>query len=143
MNKLYIVNITNNVTDFDYYLDMSYFFSNFNAAKKFANEKYNDINKIYEGYSCEKINDKHYYIYQSSDKSEYFQIKINKINLNSNNNNNNILYECGKKCPLDEESLYTQIQEDRDFRIQTYKDGFSAFIIIACIITFIYFLGFC
>jgi len=44
MNKLYKVNISNNETNnCDDLFEMSYFFKDFNVAKKFADEKYNEI----------------------------------------------------------------------------------------------------
>ena len=139
MNKLYQVNISNNATNFDIFFEMSYFFNLLKTAKKFANKKYDEIYETF-GNSCEKINDKHYYIYQNLNKDSYFQIKIDEINLNSNNNN--ILFECGKKYQLDKESVNIKMQEEINERIYWFKLAGCIWTIIAIIIYIFYYFKF-
>ena len=86
---------------------MSYFFSDYNSAKQFANKKYNEISEKF-GKSSEKINDTHYYIYENEIGPYYFEIKIDEINFNPNNKD--ILFECGQQFLFDKEyeEIYTR-----------------------------------
>jgi hypothetical protein len=140
MSKLYQVNISNNSKDFNDFFQTSYFFNVFTTAKKFANKKYDEIYETF-GNSCEKINDKNYYIYRNRNKDSYFQIKIDEINLNSNNNNK--LFECGKTYQLDKESVDIKRQKEINESIYRIKLAgcFWTIIIIIAIIIYIYYLN--